>query len=196
MTTDMLLRGALVLCLCLGELSAGALAEPVPADMAGQATANPQVSAAPAAASASDHSAADNPPPSTQSLLAPTDQLHLKTDPVRGDGSSMGAATGQMIIGLAAVLAVIFALAWLAKRFNLNVAGTAPNMKVVGSLNVGPKEKLLLVDVEGQRMLLGVTGASITLLRELGEGDTREPKAEFAEKMQALLKSGPLHEKP
>ena len=192
----MLLRGSLVLCLCLGWLSVGALAEPVPADTAGRETATQQVSAEPAAAPANEQRTAETPPSSTQSLLAPTDQLHLKTDPVRGDGSSMGAATGQMIIGLAAVLAVIFALAWLAKRFNLNVAGTVPNMRVVGSLNVGPKEKLLLVDVEGQRMLLGVTGASISLLRELGEGDTQAPKTEFADKMQALLKSGPLHEKP
>ena len=108
----------------------------------------------------------------------------------------MGEATGHMILGLGAVLVLIFGLAWMAKRLNLNVGGVTTGMKVVASLNVGQKEKLLLVEVEGQRLLLGVTAGQVTLLRTMNEADAGESKGDFADKMQAMLKSGSVHEKP
>lgn len=122
-------------------------------------------------------------------------ELRLKTEPVRGESNSMGAASAQMVLGLAAVLALIFALAWLAKRFNLNGVGVTPGMRVLGAMSVGPKEKILMVDVEGKRLLLGVTAQQITLLQTWESGAETPDNADFAGKIQALLKTGPLHEK-
>ena len=119
----------------------------------------------------------------------------MKSDPVRSGGTSMGEATGQMIIGLVAVLGLIFVLAWVAKRFNLAPGGATSHMKVVGSLSVGPKEKLLLVEVENQRLLLGVTATQVSLIREMGDAPDAEPQSDFSSRMQALLKSGSVHEK-
>ena len=127
--------------------------------------------------------------------ISPTATLHLKSDPVRSGGTSMGEATGQMIIGLVAVLGLIFVLAWVAKRFNLAPGGATAHMKVVSSLSVGPKEKLLLVEVENQRLLLGVTTTQVSLIREMGDVPEAEPQSDFSSRMQAILKSGSVHEK-
>ena len=150
----------------------------------GEQVATPQASAAPVA--------------ETVTTPAPT-ELRLKAEPVHNDGSSMGAASAQMVLGLGMVLAVIFALAWLAKRFNVNGTGTGAGMRVVGALALGPKEKLLLVEVDGKRLLLGVTAQQISLLQtsdatSLPESAEQQP-GEFASKIQALLKMGPMHEK-
>lgn len=136
------------------------------------------------------------------SVAAPAESsgFRLKSEPVRGESGSMAAATAQMVLGLAAVLGVIFGLAWLARRFNLNVAGASGSLRVVSAMTVGPKEKILVVEVEDKRLLLGVTSQQITLLQVL-EGEAPNPVTSaasaggFAEKMQALLKSGTLHEK-
>ena len=93
------------------------------------------------------------------------------------------------------VLGLIFALAWVAKRFNLAPGVATSNMKVISTLSIGPKEKLLLVEVENQRMLLGVTPSQVTLIREMGDAPETENKADFSSRMQAILKSGSLHEK-
>ncbi len=133
-------------------------------------------------------------------VSAETNGFRLKTEPVRGESGGMAAATLQMVLGLALVLAVIFALAWLAKRLNLNVAGSSAELRVLSAMTVGPKEKILMLEVEGKRLLLGVTAQQITLLQTL-EGAAPETASApvagggFAEKMQALLKSGALHEK-
>ncbi|HVL02078.1 MAG TPA: flagellar biosynthetic protein FliO [Dongiaceae bacterium] len=120
----------------------------------------------------------------------------MKTEPARGDGTNMGTASAQMVLGLGFVLAVIFGLAWVAKRFNLNGAGTGAGMRVVGATTLGPKEKLVLVEVDGKRLLLGVTAHQISLL-QTGDAIPVAPveAGEFAGRIQALLKTGTLHEK-
>ena len=122
-------------------------------------------------------------------------ELRLKTETVRSESNNMGAASAQMVLGLAAVLALIFGLAWLARRFNLNGAGVTAGMRLLGAMSVGPKEKIVLVEVEGKRLLLGVTAQQIALLHTWETGADVAEKADFAGKIQALLKTGTLHEK-
>lgn len=131
---------------------------------------------------------------------APTEEFRLKTETARAGTTDMASASVQMVLGLAGVLALIFGMAWLARRFNLNGAGTGANLRVLGALTLGTREKLVLVDVAGQQLLLGVTTQQISLLQRL-ESPAEVPAAVtasrpggFAEKMQSLLKTGALHE--
>lgn len=145
-----------------------------------------------AVTSASQNSAA---PEAVDPSTAPTSGLRLKQEAGHGEPGDMGSASVQMVLGLAAVLAVILGLAWVAKRFNLNGTGGIAGMRVAGALPVGPKEKILLVEVEGKRLLLGVTAHQITLLQSAPAGESGPAGGEFADKIQALLKTGTLHEK-
>jgi len=74
------------------------------------------------------------------------------------------AVFGRVILGLIVVTGFILLLAWAAKR--MGYAGTLNNrnMRVLGNLPLGPREKAILVEVNGQQMLLGVGGGSVSNL--------------------------------
>jgi flagellar protein FliO/FliZ len=116
--------------------------------------------------------------------------FRLKQDVPRGEGTSMGAASLQMMAGLIVVLALIVGLSWLARRFNLAGVGAASSMKITAALSVGAKEKILVLEVENQRLLVGVTAQQISLLRVLGDAPEAPTGSDFANRMQTLLKAG------
>lgn len=71
-----------------------------------------------------------------------------------------------MLLGLLSILAVIFGLAFILKRFtHLNPA--AGNIKILETQRLGAKERLVIVEIQQQQLLLGVTPQNITQLVEL-----------------------------
>ncbi|TCO76593.1 flagellar biosynthetic protein FliO [Chromatocurvus halotolerans] len=84
---------------------------------------------------------------------------------------------GRTMLGLGVVIALVFGLAWVARRVSsmraLSGSGGGP-IQVVGQLALGTRERLLLVEVDGKRVLLGVVPGAITRLdagdSALGEG--------------------------
>ena len=74
-------------------------------------------------------------------------------------------ATG-MILALLLVLAVIIGSAFLLKRFNF-IQGSSSNLRVVTSLSLSTKEKIIVVQVGKKQLLLGVTAQQINLLETL-----------------------------
>ncbi|MCH1910414.1 flagellar biosynthetic protein FliO [Stenotrophomonas acidaminiphila] len=95
-------------------------------------------------------------------------QGHPQAAPV---GQHAAAAPGLFgaVLALLAVLALIVGLGWLLKR--LPGAGFRPaeGLKLVASLNVGAKERVVVVDVNGQQLLLGITAGGISALHALPE---------------------------
>ncbi len=76
---------------------------------------------------------------------------------------------GQIILSLAIILLLIFISAWLMKRFG-KVNGLASNhMKVLGNMSVGQRERIILLEVGDEQLLIGVTSSKISLLHELKE---------------------------
>lgn len=47
-------------------------------------------------------------------------------------------------------------------------------VKVCYALSVGTKEKLMVVEVDGKNLLIGVTAGNISLLKELSDTSTAE----------------------
>ncbi len=80
-----------------------------------------------------------------------------------------GDYVGQLVFSLGVVLALIFAAAWLLKRFTQLPGGRQQHIQIISAMAVGRQEKLLLVQVGQQQMLIGVTSAKITLLQTLAE---------------------------
>lgn len=76
---------------------------------------------------------------------------------------------GQVVTGLLLVVGLIFVLAWLAKRFGYVNVGGQGQMRVIASLPLGAREKAVLVEVAGQRLLLGVAPGRVSFLQSLGE---------------------------
>ena len=79
------------------------------------------------------------------------------TPPPASFGKPTGAAgaVGGTVLALLLVVGVILALAWLAKRMpGLGAGGGNPALKIVGSLALGPRERVVVIDVGGTQLLL------------------------------------------
>lgn len=86
---------------------------------------------------------------------------------------------GQLALGLGAVLVLIVVLGWLARRLPMLGPGRGP-LRVAGSLVVGSRERIVLVEVDGERVLVGVAPGMVTRLHVL-EGERRAPPPPKAE---------------
>lgn len=73
----------------------------------------------------------------------------------------------QIISSLLLVLVAILAVAWLLKRMNLAQQGTGNLLKVIGSVAVGQRERVVLVEVEDTWLLIGVGPGQIRTLHTM-----------------------------
>ncbi|MFN3544382.1 MAG: flagellar biosynthetic protein FliO [Thiobacillus sp.] len=66
------------------------------------------------------------------------------------------------------ILGGFVAVAWFARRYlpGMNAQGA---VKVVGSTAVGPRERVVVVEVDGTWLLLGVGGGNVRLLHTLAK---------------------------
>lgn len=96
-----------------------------------------------------------------------------------------------MLSGLVVILAVIFVLAFLFKKFS-NFGLSNGNIKVLETQVLGSKEKLMIIKVKQQQFLIGVTSQSISQLGELKneELDHQELDAETLELNRQQSNSG------
>jgi flagellar protein FliO/FliZ len=73
----------------------------------------------------------------------------------------------HMLFGLGVVLALIALVAWLLRRFAPGQMAGHGNLRVVAAVAVGPKERVVLVDVGEARLVLGVAPGLVTKLHEM-----------------------------
>jgi flagellar protein FliO/FliZ len=83
----------------------------------------------------------------------------------------------QMILGLAVVLGAITLSAWFARRMGMGTAQGGRLMKVVSALPVGAKEKVVVIELGGQWMVLGVAPGLVSALATLPKGELPESVA-------------------
>jgi flagellar protein FliO/FliZ len=86
----------------------------------------------------------------------------------------------QMMAGLAVVLGAIAASAWFARRMGAGAGGNARLLKIVSALSVGAKERVVIVEVGTQWMVLGVAPGRISALATLPKGELPEAPAGVA----------------
>lgn len=111
--------------------------------------------------------------------------------------ASTGALATQVFLGLILVLALMFGLAWLAKRMRLapGAIGSPGTIKTLAVLSLGNREKLLLVQIGEEQLLLGVTNQQITRLHEMKkpiDPSTTNTQPAFAQFMQHWSKKNKL----
>lgn len=78
------------------------------------------------------------------------------------------AAVAETLLWLGVIIGLILALAWAARRFSAFKPMTGHNMKVVGALPVGSRERVVIVQVGERQMLLGVAPGCVNYLGDLG----------------------------
>ena len=105
------------------------------------------------------------------------------------DTGTMDAAQSlsRMAFGLLVVMILIFALAWAVRRFSF-LSGLqrdqTSTIRQLAHLSVGPKERVMLIEVEGRRLLIGVAPGRISLL-DSPDSPVPEAGTDFAAHLQA-----------
>ncbi|MBD1553945.1 flagellar biosynthetic protein FliO [Pseudomonas typographi] len=135
-------------------------------------------------------------------LLAPPLALPLAAwgaEPVAqaaSQSSLLGGTGGQLlqtVIGLLVVLGVIVGLAWVLKRMQqASPRGGRQVIELVGARALGPRDRLLLVQVGDEQVLLGISPGRITPLHVMAKPVAMPEKAEpvapeFAQRLMELL---------
>lgn len=108
---------------------------------------------------------------------------------------NQGAYMAQVLLGLLFVLGLVFALAWILKRVGQGSLVGGQQMKVVAAMPMGTRERIALIDVGGQHILLGITSTQINTLHVFEEPiDLNKASdasgSDFSAKLKEILTKG------
>ncbi|MBK6334615.1 MAG: flagellar biosynthetic protein FliO [Betaproteobacteria bacterium] len=70
----------------------------------------------------------------------------------------------QATLGLAIVLALIWGAAWIVRRISPATRTVSSAIKVVATQNVGPRERVVLVEIGSQWLVVGVAPGRVSAL--------------------------------
>ena len=106
--------------------------------------------------------------------------------------SSIAGQLTQLVLGLLLVLGLIFFLAWLLRRVQQAAPRSGQVIELIGSKALGPRDRLLLVQVGNEQILLGLTPGRITPLHVMAQpvevpAATQQATPEFAQRLMELL---------
>ncbi|MFP3977958.1 MULTISPECIES: flagellar biosynthetic protein FliO [Marinobacter] len=93
-------------------------------------------------------------------------------------------------VGLLAVIAVIYGCAWIIRRMNGMTGMNNNAIKVVSVMAIGARERIALIEVGGQQILLGITPSAIRTLQVFEEPVVDAGKAnpgDFAKRLQGMI---------
>ena len=99
----------------------------------------------------------------------------------------------ELVVGLLVVVAAIVALAWVMKRFNRFQSSAGGVLKVVDGLALGTRERVVLVQVGEEQVLVGVAPGRVEALHVLAHPVTVTPRVDrpaaglFAERLTRAM---------
>ncbi len=95
-----------------------------------------------------------------KTIVSSTEALAQANVPIVGGGEVLG-----MGISMLVVVAVILLLGWLYSRSRAVANGGASGViNIIASRALGPKERLLVVEVADQQLLIGMTATGVRTL--------------------------------
>lgn len=132
-------------------------------------------------------------------LMAMIGSLSAASVPITGQ--ELSGATGdpaitgslwQLGLGLMVVLSAIAVSAWVLRRFGRVTSAVGGAIKVVGGVSMGPRERVVLLQVGDTQLLLGVTPGRIQSLHVLDQpvsySDIGTEASSFAGRLMAAIK--------
>lgn len=137
----------------------------------------PLASMSMAMAAAASNAAASIPPPASAPMrLSQVDPFSF-------------ASLMQLVLGLALVVGLILLLAWLLRRFG-GAGFATTGMKVIATLPLSSRERVVLVEAGDKQLLLGVAPGRVNLLASYDEPLLKESNmqaAPFAERLKDAM---------
>jgi len=81
-----------------------------------------------------------------------------------------GASLLQVFLGLAVVIAALVGSLWLLKRVSAPHGAAAGVVRVIAGASVGPRERVVLLEVEDTWLLVGVAPGQVNALHQMPKG--------------------------
>lgn len=100
--------------------------------------------------------------------------MSLSTTAAAADAAPAVSGAGsllQVFIGLVAVLLLIFATAWIAKRLGVARGGSSNLLHIISSTSVGARERVVVVEIGDNWLVVGVAPGSVNALMTLPKGE-------------------------
>lgn len=127
------------------------------------------------------------------SLLYATEPMHIAPF---SDSSTTSHMMLQAGLSLGVILILILVCSWLAKRTMGLQSRDNKALKVSAALNLGTKERIMIIDVGTQQILVGVCPGRIQMLHVLPEKIeptelTERPQKGFKDLLQQMTRRSP-----
>lgn len=91
--------------------------------------------------------------------------------PAAAGAPELGASALQMVFGLLAVLALLLGTLWLLKRLSQPRGPVAGLMRVIAGVAVGPRERVVILELGNSWLVLGVAPGQVSTLAEIPRQD-------------------------
>jgi flagellar protein FliO/FliZ len=127
------------------------------------------------------------------SLVIAADTPLLKATPDSANVLGFG-ELAELVTGLLLVVALIFLSGFVVRRLNKGGMHGSRDMQVLSTLSLGMKEKVLLVEVGKQQLLLGVTPSNVNTLHVFDhpvvDSGQADPPEDFSSKLREFVSQG------
>lgn len=112
------------------------------------------------------------------------------------DAANQGIPAGtylQATLALALIIGLLFGTAWLARKLSGGKGFGQGGMKIVGGVALGPRERIVLVEVGETWLVIGIVPGQIRTLHQLPKGAPLDldlaagsPEAPFAQWLKSI----------
>ncbi|MCL4721914.1 MAG: flagellar biosynthetic protein FliO [Gammaproteobacteria bacterium] len=96
------------------------------------------------------------------------------TSPATGGlpAGDLTSAAIRMVIGLAVVLGLLGVTAWASRRFRVGARLQGGAIEVVSGISLGARERVVVLRVNGEQVLVGISPAGLRTLHVLNRAST------------------------
>jgi flagellar protein FliO/FliZ len=82
--------------------------------------------------------------------------LALATPVASAPDIQVGGELARVLVSLLGIIALIFAAGWMSRRLQARTSPGGRRLRCVESMAVGARDRLLIVEADGKRLLVGV----------------------------------------
>lgn len=131
--------------------------------------------------------------PTTTSATTSIATTPVATSPAAINATPIGGGRHlvSVVMALFGIIVLIFAISWFVKRFGQGGFTQNQHIKIIATMPLGTRERIVLIEAGGQQLLLGITAAAINTLHVFNEPvvlPERGPGAsDFSRKLMTIL---------